>query len=429
MSAVLLAGLLALSSPVLAQDTSTTEETPEGGDTQQEPWRRNGWGFGGLPAAAYSSDDGLGGGIIGSIYRYDGLTAPYKAELYFLFYVTTKGVQTHRLQLDLLNAFDTPLRITTRADFSVTNSNNYCGYLPPGDCSLETAEAAAEAAGFSPGSDDYETFVGRYYKMRVLDPSLFINVRYKLKDKPHAREVFGTYLASYQTPGNLSERDSYPGSLYAEDFPDGEEGFVSRLQAGYMWDNRDNEPSPIRGYWSEVSLRGAHRFTGSSWDYFGWNATHRAYTPLGTERVVLADRLVLDGMVGEDIPTSELVRAGGSQIYWFFGGQRAGRGVRSRRVMGRVRTMNQTELRATVWSPVLFDKLLIDVTPVAFLDMGYWAWDWDTIGDPDQSAFVYGTGAGMRLAFNKNFIIRVDAGFSPFEDYNMQLYIDVYNLW
>jgi len=51
----------------------------------EEPWQRQGIGFGGIPATNYNTDEGLGFGAIGSLYWYDGKTAPYKTTLYGLY--------------------------------------------------------------------------------------------------------------------------------------------------------------------------------------------------------------------------------------------------------------------------------------------------------------------------------------------------------
>ncbi|MED5372034.1 MAG: BamA/TamA family outer membrane protein [Myxococcota bacterium] len=415
--------------PAAAQSAAEApQEDAEPGDPATapaaEPWQKQGWGFGGLPAVAYNSDDGLGGGVVGNIYRYDGITAPYKAEIYFLFYVTTKQVHTHRVQLDMLEVGGLPLRITTRAEFSLTRSGNYCGTSVPGDCSIEQRDTLLEQYNLS--GTELEDAERRFYKTRFKTPLFFFNARYGLKKGPPRLEAFGTVFAQYILPGDFQEDSPWDYSLYGMDFPGGEQGLDTMVQAGLMLDNRDNEPSPKRGYWVEGSLRTSIPGV-SDWDYWGFNTTLRGYTPLGTERVILADRFVADGIIG-DAPTMGMSRAGGATIYEFYGGQRAGRGVRLRRVIGKARFMNQTEIRATVWSPQV-GPAQIDVTPVVFLDSGYWASEWSDLGTGQNEAFVWGTGGGLRLAFNKNFIIRADVGVSPLEDYSPSVYIDIYNLF
>lgn len=416
--------------PAQPATETPTAETPAAeapAEAELEPWQRDGWGWGALPALNYNSDDGFGFGAIGDIYRYDGETRPYRADLGFLIFFTSKGSQYHRINLDLLRVGGLPLRLTTRMQFQVTKVRNFCGLTPPGDCDESLAEAAADDAGLTGSSRD--DFVRRYYLVRVTDPYLSLNARYELtRLGPYKVEAFGGWFGQLVIPGDFDSDEPYAGSLYNQQFGGGEEGFLSVVQAGIMFDARDNEPSPTRGTWLEASVRGAGPWIGSheDWSYVGFNATLRGYLPLGTDRIVLADRLVFDGISG-DTYTGDLARPGGSQLYDFFGGQRAGRGVRAGRVLGRARVMNQTELRATVWSPRPFG-LRLDLTPIAFFDIGYWAETFDDIGG-DRAELVWGTGGGLRIAANKNFIVRFDLGFSPLEDYAPSIYLDLSNLW
>jgi hypothetical protein len=425
MSAFLLA--IALATPAHAGDEAApAAEEPKKEASGKEPWRRTGVGWGGFPYANYSTDTGVGFGAIGSIFYYDGMTAPYKSELYFLIFASTKNVHTHRLQYDWLEVGGQPLRLTSRVEFSADLAGNYCGYVAPGECDPDVALLAADNAGLvdNPKADDdaYDAFVTNYYQTREIRPNAYVLGRYAFQEEGTRLEVFGSYYGELKKPGDFSETGPYAGSAYAQDFPDGEPGYVSLVQIGLMADGRDNEPAPIRGNWAEVSVRAAGKATGSSFGFGGLNLTERFYIPLGTDRLVLADRLVWDGMWGAP-PTSEMVRSGSTDFYNWFGGQRAGRGIRWRRVFGEVKTMNQVELRATVAS--LGSKTVVDITPIGFLDAAHIAEDFSSIGD---GIFAYGYGGGARIAINKNFILRGDVGFSPLED-GPGIYLDVKNLW
>ncbi|MEC8424857.1 MAG: BamA/TamA family outer membrane protein [Myxococcota bacterium] len=427
MSIALLAIALATASPAIGKAPPKDADASTGRDGPQ-PWQEDGLGWGGFPFANYSTYSGAGFGALGSVFFYDGQTAPYKSELYFLVYASTKGVQTHRLQYDWLAVGGSRLRLTTRTEFVADFSGNYCGASAPGDCSDGAAMAAAEAAGIidDPHNDDdaYDRFTRRYYKVREVRPNWYMLGRWAIREDGPRLEVFGSYYGERKRPGDFSETAPWPGSLYEQDFGSTEAGYVSLLQVGLMADGRDNEPAPVRGHWAEVSVRQAGRLTGSTFSYGGLNLTERVYVPLGTDRVVLADRAVVDLMWGAP-PTSEMVRSGGTDFYYWFGGQRAGRGIRWRRVLGTARTMNQTELRATVktWTP---GTATVDLTPIVFFDAAYWA---DGLAAFGSGAFMYGTGGGMRIAINKNFILRGDIGVSPLEDWAPSVYLDVKNLF
>ena len=420
MSAALLALALAA--------TAAEPPTPDVAAAKTEPWQEEGVGWGGFPYANYSTDQGTGFGALGSVFFYDGQTAPYKSELYFLIYFSTKNVHTHRIQYDWLEVGGSRLRLTTRAEFVADPSGNYCGLQPPGDCDPAEAERAAATRGLqdNPRNDDdpYDRFTRQYYKVSEIRPNWYALGRWALREEGTRLEVFGSYYGEVKRAGSLGAPGVIEGSRYAQDFPEGEAGYISLVQLGFMADSRDNEPAPIRGHWAEASVRQAGAATGSTFSYGGLNLTERLYIPLGTDRVVLADRAVVDMMWGAP-PTSELVRSGGTDFYNWFGGQRAGRGIRWRRVLGKARTMNQTELRATVatFTP---GKSTIDLTPLVFFDGAWWA---DGLDALDTGVFMYGTGGGLRVAINKNFILRGDVGVSPIEDWGPSVYLDVKNLF
>jgi hypothetical protein len=396
-------------------------EEPE--DPPDQPWDRTGWGFGGLPAINYNSDEGLGLGVVGSAYRYDGHTGPYKTAINLVLFVSTQAVHTHSLEVDALDLGGKPLRLTVRGAFEATKTSNYCGVGPTVTCDPAVAEVAADAAGLA--GDAREDFLRHYYRVRYLNPNASAYLRWTVNPSPHKVELIFDWRLNGMLPGDFSEAAPYPGSLYAQDFPGGEEGFVSVLETGAMYDTRDNEPSPIRGVWAEATVRGAHHVILSDYDYFGFNTTFRAYHPVGTDRLVLADRVMLDGLVG-DAHTLELATPGGTQRYaGFYGSLNDGRGIRQRRFLGKVKALEQAELR---WTFTTFEvgSGTIDLGVLGFADLGFVAPDFAHAGE----LFRYplpSTGAGFRFALNKNFIVRADVGVSPIEDWSPKVYIDIKN--
>ncbi len=409
--------------PVLAEEPDAPAAPPAEPTPPANPWDREGFGWGGVPALAYNSDDGFGGGLLASVYRYDGGTAPYKWSSTVLLYVTTKQVHTHRVDFDFIEVADLPLRLTTRAEFSSTRSANYCGLDPSRPCALADAQALADQLELSRQAE--EDLISRYHKVRLIQPNGLISARYAIDPMPHRVELMLAWWGSAFIPGDFDVRVPFPNSLYALDNPGGEEGFSSVLQTGVMVDNRDNEPAPRTGYWVEGTVRGASKLWGSDWDWFGYNTTLRGYLPFNkSKRLVGAGRLVADGILGESAFLDE-TRIGGSQIYETFGGQRSGRGVRLRGVAGKVRFIAQPELRWT-FSSFKVSKANIDLTAIAFSDVGWLAQDWSNL---DNNALLLTEGLGMRWAFNKNFIIRTDVGFAAREEFAPGIYIDVGNLW
>jgi len=403
-------------------DDAPAEATED--EDQDQPWDRTGWGFGGLPAINYNSDEGLGFGIVGSIYRYDGGTAPYKTAINVVLFMTTIGIHNHNVEVDTLELGDLPLRLTVRGAFNATRTSNYCGVGNQVSCDPSEAEALADELSLT--GQPRDDLVRRYYRTRFFSPELRADARWMLDDKPHRVELLFGWRGTAMLPGDFSDPEPFPNSRYAEDYPEGERALMSVLQTGIMFDDRDNEPAPTRGYWVEATVRGASKAWGSSFGYGGANLTARGYQPLGTDRIVLADRLMLDAIVG-NATTLELATPGGTQRMQFFGHLNAGRGIRLRRFLGRLKAMNQVELRTTVLSPKV-GSTVIDIGLLGFNDLGFVGEDMSEAGTMWQTPLpTYG--GGLRLAFDKNFVVRADVGVSPVEDYSPSVYIDIRNLF
>lgn len=402
---------LALSSPgALAEDTDKSD-VPE-----------DGFNMGALPALNFNTDEGFGYGLIGTGYWYrDGLK-PYKYALTLRYFRTTKNIRAHLARIDALDVGGLPLRITATAGYFSTLAANFCGYVGDGHCGADATQVSERAAdALALQGTAREDFIRRYYLMRYTEPYIDIQTRTRIKDLPHKIEIMGGYRGSYYLPGTPDEQLPWPGSLYDDAyFPEGEEGFTSILQTGVVFDNRDHEPAPTQGYWSEISVRGAGPFTGSSWTFGGVNLTHRQYVTVVPKRVVWASRYVADTTFG-DLPTQELARFGGLVGFGGIGGQYGGRGMRSWRLLGGTKALTQQELRYT-FAYLTPGKQAVDLGIVGFGDVGWAARD---LSDLSVSEAGQGVGTGLRVTWNHNFIVRADFGFSPLEDWGQRLYLNL----
>ncbi len=437
--------LLALATPslALADDPPPAEQaatsTPSDDDADAADAVEDGFGVGALPALNYNSDEGFGYGVIGTMYWYRGGVEPYRTALTLRFFMTTRNVHAHLLRVDAIDAFDLPLRLEVRAGYNSYLTQNYCGIASQSDCDLSRAEAAAADEGLvddpTVSDDAYDDFVRRYYYYRYTEPFLIGNARWKLSDMPDRIEVFGGFRFSYYIPGTPGDPTPWPGSYYQTYVdPDGEKGLASVLQLGLMGDNRDNEPAPNSGYWVEASARAATSLSGDTWSYAGVNMTLRYYQTLIRTQprdddgpkvrrpnlLVSATRVVGDGVFG-DAPTAELPRFGGSFPYSGIGGQYGGRGLRSWRYHGRAKFLAQEDLRFT---PVTFTpgSQQFDLGLVGFADYGYGADAWSDLSVGNGGL---GFGGGLRVTWNRNFIIRVDIAYSEAEDYAQKMYINL----
>lgn len=395
---------------------------PSGGDDDEEA---HGEGFEVFALPLYTQSPDTGPSVLGaaSFYWHDGKTHPYKLWMSAVASASLYGVFSGLGYLEWVSPFDLPLRLVFSAGYQSSLAAHYCGVGNLVTCSEADAEHAADNLGLEGAARD--DHLRRYFRYRFHGPVGTAYARWKMRDLPHKVELVAGVRSAYYVPGTLGfsgiDLRPYPGSLYANDHPRGEQGLANVVEIGAMADNRDEEASPTRGYWVEASLRSASALTLSRWTWGGANVTLRGYLPLRKHgALVLAERAVVDGMIG-DVPTYELQRVGGSWAFAAFGGKDLGRGLREGRVMGRLKAISQTELRAKLWA---FEVLgvPVDIFGVTFLDAAWVAVDWAELGG-DPFRINWGMGAGLRVRILKNLLFRFELAFSGDEGWQPQPYI------
>lgn len=388
-----------------------------------------GFGFGGVPALGYDADNGLGFGVIATGFYYDGETEPYRASALLQIFMTTKLIQDHYLSADWLRVADLPLRLWGRVGYLSSLSQNYCGL--GGEVSCDPAFAEAEAARLGLEGDDADEFVQHFYLRRFINPYGQLAARWALVEAPARFELTAGYRGGLFIPGTWGDDDEdgaadlvpYPGSLYERDFPDGEPGFESTAQVGVMLDTRDNEPAPTSGVWLEASARASSPLIGSAWSWAGGNLILRGYAPLDAEhKLVLCNRFIFDGVIG-DAPIQSLARVGGSNDVYLYGGSEMGRGIRAQRYLGKLRLIDQTELRWRFLDVTVFEQALA-FDAAGFFDAGLVGKE---VWEPGPMPLQTGMGGALRVAWNKNFVIRFDLGFSPVEGWQVAPYLLIGN--
>jgi outer membrane protein assembly factor BamA len=407
--------------PLLLAFASTAEEAQNNGPTSIR--------FSGIPALGFGPDTGFGGGVVGSMYVDQDGFEPYKMALGVKAYITTKGVNSHHLKFDQVNAFGLPLRLITRLGFYSTIAQNYCGRASDANCDESIAQAEANNRGLAGTLRD--DFMKHYYKHRFMSFFGDIFARWLLWKGEGKLELMTSYRGRYYWNRDFSAQGFYPGSLYERDFSSSKtEGYLSTLELGVMFDNRDNESAPTSGYWLETTVRGGHWLLGSAWDYFGANIAARFYFSLDSaHRLVIASQSIIDGTVG-DQPYDAMSRVGGSQAIEDFnaiGGQYLGRGIKEQMYVGRLKAIQQAEFRYTFLS-FGFLKQNFDLTGSAFADLGLTAWDFSRFSK-DMKHLYAGFGGGLRIGWNKTFIIRADLAVSPMESFSPKFYLVVGNVF
>jgi hypothetical protein len=404
----------------------TTTETPsaaptrtpsDGADDGADALDAHRWTFAAVPTATFNTDEGFGTGGVVSLYHHHEGVLPFRDELRFNVFISSKLVQAHAITWDGLRPFGLPGRIFARLRYASTVSQNYCGVGNLVDCSPADAAQAALARGLvdddTRDDDAYDVFVRRYHLMRFIRPEATFLFRSWLRDKPYRTELFAGWRGSLTIPGDVTTPGPYPESRYAKDFPNGEAGFSSVPIVGVIIDDRDDEVFPMRGFFTELSVRGGANFTGSTWQHAGVTGIGAFFFAMSnTPRVVLATRFIGDVIVG-DPSTEEMARIGGTIDSIAFGGSAIGRGIREHRYLGKLKFMNQTELRAQLFDTVALDQDL-SFGLALFSDSALIGYDVaDYRGNPFRP-LVTG-GISFRLIWNKTFAVRTDLATSPNE--------------
>ena len=197
----------------------------------------NGLGFGAIPALGFDADFGAGFGAVVNIYRKSPTLKPYKYSVMGQAFMTTKKVQSHYLLFDALDIFGKPLRSRSKLGFAATPNIPFCGFGASAPCVDDSNDKTKDL-------------------IRQFETYFITEARWRLKDLPNKVELTFGWRGSYYVPGDWKEDGAYPNSTYAEKVSkDGEKGFASVLEAGVMFDGRDNEPDPRSGYWHEVTVR------------------------------------------------------------------------------------------------------------------------------------------------------------------------------
>ncbi len=185
-----------------------------------------------------------------------------------------------------------------------------------------------------------------------------------------------------------------------------------------MLDKRNNEPSPTSGYWLESTVRGGL----VDWQCVELFRHQRCCALLSAfdegHRVVLASQTIADVIFG-DLPLDAMSRVGGTQSlsdYSAIGGQYLGRGIREQLYVGRIKGIQQLELRVRVASFDLW-KQHFDIVPAAFSDFAVTSSDFAHFTKEIGELYL-GFGGALRIHWNKTFIIRADIGVSPAENFS-----------
>jgi hypothetical protein len=397
-----------------------------------------GWSPQGLPLFSYSTDEGFGYGLrVLLVDHGTGEVQPYRYAITAQFYQTTKRIASHRLSLDAPRFLGSLNRIEMEAGWEIYKFFPYYGL---GNSStyqeqLDTCgnrDSLAVDPNVCPGNPAFKGLRYYRYNQETL-PRIKLNLR---RDLSGYWKLFAGYrfrltrISPLYGSDDLGQQgtsqlilDAQAGKLTGFDGADPSQVFRRRtaeLAGGLVYDGRDNEPAPTEGMFHELSLRGGLRPLGGQFNYWGANANLRFYHWLfpGYRHLVAALRVLFD-VAGGEVPFFLLATTGGLSGPDGVGGDSTVRGLLADRLQGKVKALTNAELRWRFFSVPHFEFGV-----VAALDAGR---VWAELGKPDSGPIRAGAAAGLRIAWNRNFVIRFDYGFGisePYADGNIYLTFD-----
>ena len=204
-------------------------------------------------------------------------------------------------------------------------------------------------------------------------------------------------------------------SLLRRDFQQGlvsglDGGWVSIIQTALIFDTRDFEPDPTRGYYFEAANEFSNPVIGSQFKFNKLFFQGRFYKkiPLGP-RTVLGGRVGVGNIFGKDAPFFEF------QDQWSpdgsinsLGGKQSLRGHRANRFLARSLAFVNVELRVRLAETTIGkQRFAFGIAP--FFDAGTVRNNWQ---DLNFSNIKTSYGGGLRIAWNQSTILSFDHGFS-----------------
>lgn len=204
-------------------------------------------------------------------------------------------------------------------------------------------------------------------------------------------------------------------SLLRREFEDGlisrvDGGWVSIIQTALIFDTRDFEPDPTKGYYFEIANEYSSKYIGSQFDFDKLFIQGRAYQkiPVG-KRTVLAGRFGVGNIFGNNAPFFEF------QDQWSpegsinaLGGRQSLRGYRANRFLARSMWFTNVELRVRLAETKLGkQRFAFGVAP--FFDAGTVRDRWQDLNFKNIKTSY---GGGLRIAWNQSTILSFDYGHS-----------------
>jgi hypothetical protein len=353
------------------------------------------WEFAALPSIGYDADEGFGYGALAEVYRHRPGVAPYAWTAQPIVEFSNRGRRDVSIFFDAPHALPTGWRLDGFVATGRDRATPYYGIGNdvPYDPALDDAD----------GSDPY------FYRFGRTRHRAMVTVQRQVAGAP-LRVLLGAGVTHNTIDPAPYDRGTtlLAGELAAAG-AEAPGGWSNHVRAGLVRDTRDREVGPTRGSWSELIVQRFDGLLGSGFDYTRWTAADRRYFPLATERLILANRLLLQGVAG-DAPFYDLAVVQSSfKQQEGLGGAKTIRGVPKNRYVGTGLFLWNTELR---WRAADFNVggAPVHVVLTTFLDQGrVWA---DGVEAGEVLTDLHrGYGGGVRLG-RGSLVVGADVGHS-----------------
>jgi hypothetical protein len=340
-----------------------------------------------LPNVSYDSDDKFGLGARAEVVQPKAGVEPFKSSFVVHIFATTNGYHHHRFRFDLVD-------LGPKGRMRVTGHFAYRAWLNDGFWGVGNG-TAREVAYDTTDPDDPDR---KRYRYSLIQPFGQVAVRHN---------VVGPLSLFVSGNARYSIIQADPGSLLTEEQPLGMDGGLGlQVAGGVLWDTREPEVTPEKGW----VLEGSARAVTGAYTFAGPFASARAWARLAPG-VVLGQRVMGEWLFG-DVPFYEMVHWGGSIPIAGFGGSDTLRGVSFGRWRAPGKAIANTELRIDLFRMrALKQELRWQIVP--FADVGV-VWGAGVTADAPPPAFPVhpAGGGGIRGIWGETMVGRVDFGVS-----------------
>lgn len=243
-------------------------------------------------------------------------------------------------------------------------------------------------------------------KWRIMGGYEIQHLSYKTFEGFYAQAFDSTGKSTTAPNGtSLLRRDYERGLVHGLDG-----GWISIIQTALIFDTRDFEPDPSRGFYFELANEFSNPIIGSQFDFNKLFVQGRVYKkiPIGP-RTVFTARVGAGNIFGSKAPFFEF------QDQWSpdgsinaLGGRQSLRGFRANRFLARSMWFSNVELRVRL-AEAKFRKQRFSFTIVPFFDAGTVRDRWQ---DLNFSNIKTSYGGGLRIAWNQSTVLSFDFGLS-----------------